>query len=148
MEWVLETVLQREVRKLAPAIEEKDKQMQTHQQKIARLNEEIDDLKKNRHVARRGSFNNVLCFIKKNSGEFHPYYVIQCQYIKLEKYKRCLELCYPNMEEAGRCDDPNTIHRWNIFKSEVTEKLNCYKNYFSLPEEKRELLETILDVTI
>ena len=44
-----------------------------HQQKILRLNEEIDDLIKNSLVARRGYFDNALCFIKKNSGEVHPY---------------------------------------------------------------------------
>ena len=60
------------------AIEEKDNQIQAHQHKILKLNEEIDDLIKNRHVARRGSFDNVLCFIKKNSEEVHPYYVIRC----------------------------------------------------------------------
>ena len=48
----------------------------------------------------------------------------RCQNRQLEKYKRCLKLRYPNMEEAGRCDDPNAIHRWNIFKSEVIEKPN------------------------
>ena len=47
-----------------------------HQQKILRLNREIDDLIKNRPVARRRCFDNVLCFIKKNSKEAHPYYVI------------------------------------------------------------------------
>ena len=52
------------------------------------------------------------------------------------------------MEEAGRCDDPNAIHRWNIFKSEVNEKLTYYKNHFSLTEEKRKLLEAVLDVNI
>ena len=52
------------------------------------------------------------------------------------------------MEEAGRCDDPNAIHRWNISKREVIEKPNYYKKHFSLTEGKRELLETILDVTI
>ena len=130
------------------AIEEKDDQIQAHQQKILKLNKEIDDLIKNRHVTRRGYFDNVLCFIKKNSEEVHPYYVIRCQYRQLEKYKKCLKLRYPNMEEAGRCDDPNAIHRWNIFKSEVIEKPNYYKNHFSLTEEKRELLEAVLDVTI
>ena len=61
-------------------IEEKDNQIEAleftnekHQQKILRLNEEIDDLIKNRHVPRRGYFDNVLYFIKKNSGEVHPY---------------------------------------------------------------------------
>ena len=35
-----------------------------HQQKILKLNEEINDLIANRHVSRHGSFDNVLCFIK------------------------------------------------------------------------------------
>ena len=155
MEWVVETALPREVRKLASVIEEKDNQIQAlehinekHQHKILKLNEEIDDLMKNRHVTRRGYFDNVLCFIKKNSEEVHPYYVIRCQYRQLEKYKKCLKLRYPDMEEVGRCDDPNAIHRWNIFKSEVIEKPNYYNNHFSLMEEKRELLEAVLDVTI
>ena len=113
-----------------------------------RLNEEIDGLIKNRHVPHRGYFDNVLRFIIKNSKEVHPYYIIRCQYRLLENYKRCLKLYYPNMEEAGRCDDPNAIHRWNVFKSEVIEKPSYYKNHFSLTEEKPELLETVLGVTI
>ena len=79
MERAVETVLPREIRKLASAIKEKDNQTKAlefkneeYQQKILRLNEEIDDLIANRHVARRGYFDNVLCFIKKNSGEVHP----------------------------------------------------------------------------
>ena len=83
MEWVVETVLPREVRKLALAIGEKDNQIQTldftsekRKHKILRLNKEIDDLIANRHAECRGCFDNVLCFIKKNSGEVHPYYVI------------------------------------------------------------------------
>ena len=71
-------------------MEGKDSQIQAHQQKILRLNEEIYGLIKNRHVARRGYFDNMLCFIKKNSKEAHPYYVIRCQYRQLEKYKKCL----------------------------------------------------------
>ena len=68
-----------------------EEERQAHQQQILRLNEEhqqsleekehkINNLIANRHVARRGCFDNVLCFIKKNSGEVHPYYVIRCQY--------------------------------------------------------------------
>ena len=104
------------------AIEEKDNQIQAHQHKILKLNKEIDNLIQNRHVSRRGYFDNVLCFIKKNSEEVHPYYVIRCQYRQLEKYKKCLKFRYPNMEEAGRCDDLNAIYRWNIFKGEAIEK--------------------------
>ena len=136
MEWTVETVLPREVQKLGSAIEEKDNQIQAHQQKSLRLNEEIDDLIKNRHVACRGYFDNMLCFIKKNKKEADPYYVIRCQYRRLEKYKKCVKHCYPNMKEAGRRNDPNAIHRWNIFKSDVIEKPNYYKNHFSLAEEK------------
>ena len=77
---------------------------------ILRLNEEIDGLIKNRHIARCGCFDNVLCLIKKNSKEAHPYYVIQCQYRQLEKYKKCLKLSCPNMEETSRCDHPNAVH--------------------------------------
>ena len=163
MESIVETVLPREVRKLASVIEEKDVEViahrdnqiqslgftkEEHQQEILRLNEEINDLIANRHVARRGCFDNVLCFIKKNSKEGHPYYVIRCQYRQLEKHKRWLKLRYPNMEVADECDDPNAIHRWNRFKREVIKKPNYYKNHFSLTKEKRELLETALDVNI
>ena len=56
------------------AITDCDNQMQVleftnekNQQKILRHNEEIDDLVASRHVTRRGSFDNVLYFIKKNS---------------------------------------------------------------------------------
>ena len=79
------------------AIEEKDNQIQAHEQKILRLNKEIEDLITNRYVSRRGCFDNVLCFIKKNSGKVHPYYVIRCQYRQLEKHKRWLKLRYPNV---------------------------------------------------
>ena len=51
-----------------------------HQQDILRLDEEINYLIENKHVVRRGCFDNVLCFIKKNSEEVHPFYVIRCQY--------------------------------------------------------------------
>ena len=119
-----------------------------YQQKILRLNKEIDDLIANRHVSRRGCFDNVLFFIKKNSEEEHPYYVIRCQYKQLEKHKRWLKRHYPKMEVAGKCDDRNAVHRWCRFKREVVKKPNYYKNHFSLMEEKRALLETALDVTI
>ena len=93
-----------------------------HQQKTLKLNKEIDDLIANKPVALRGSFDNVLCFIKKNSGEVHPYYVIRCQYKQLEKHKRWLKLCYPGMEVVDKCDDPNAIHQSNRFQREVIKK--------------------------
>ena len=113
-----------------------------------RLNNEIDDLIANRHVARRGCVDNVLCFIKKNSRKVHPYYIIRCQYKQLEKHKQRLKLRYSNMEVVDECDDPFAIHRWNRFEREVIKKPNYCKKHFRLIEEKRALLETALDVTI
>ena len=93
------------------AITGRDNQMQTleftneeERQEILSLNEEVTDLMANRHVTRCGCFDNVLCFMKKNSGEVHSYYVIRCQYRQLEKDKRWVRLRYPNMEVAGKCD--------------------------------------------
>ena len=90
--------------------------IEKHQQKILRLNKEIDDLQANSHVACSGCFDNMLCFIKKNSVEVRPYYVIQCQYKQPEKHKLWLDLRYPNMEVADKCDDANAIHQWDRFK--------------------------------
>ena len=113
-----------------------------------RLNKGIDYLIANRRVARCGCFDKVLPFIKKNGGEVHPYYVILYQYKQLEKHKRWLKLCYPNVEVADKCNDPNAIHQWNRFKFEVIKKPNYYKNHSSLTKENQELLEAALDVTI
>ena len=71
IEWVMETVLPRQVQKLASVIEEKvaalalftdDLQAleltnEAHQQKILRINKEINDLIANRHIAHRGCFD-------------------------------------------------------------------------------------------
>ena len=57
-----------------------------HQQSLEEKEQEINDLIANRHVACCGCFD-VLCFIKKNSGEGHPYYVIRSQNRQLEKHK-------------------------------------------------------------
>ena len=84
--------------------------IEEHQQETFMLNEEINYLIANRPVARRKCFDNVLCFIKKNSKEVNPYYVIRCQYRQLEKHKRWLKSRYPNMEVTDGCDDPNAIH--------------------------------------
>ena len=58
-----------------------------HQQNILRLNKEIDDLIANRHAVRHGCFDNVLCFIKKNSKEVHPYYNITLLGVSISIWK-------------------------------------------------------------
>ena len=95
VEWLSKKGIEKIQEKHQQAITGRDNQIKVlesttekHQQKILRLNKEIDDLIANRHVARRGCFDNVLSFIKKNGGEVHPYYIIRCQYKQLEKQKR------------------------------------------------------------
>ena len=100
--WIRQKLTNKMKEENQQAITDRDNQIQAHQQKTLRLNEQIDGLIKNRHVPRRRYFGKLLCFTKNNSREVHPYYVIRCQYRQLEKYKNGLKLCYPSMEEAGR----------------------------------------------
>ena len=151
MKWLTKKGIEKIQEEHQQAITGRDKQIkglefvnEKHQQKILKFNKEIDDLIANWYVASRGYFDNMLYFIKKNSREVHPYYVIPCQ---LEKHKRWLKLCYPDIEVVDKCDDPNVIHQWNRFKREVFRKPNYYNNHFSQTKEKRQLLETALDVT-
>ena len=55
-------------------------------QSLEEKEQEVNYLITNRHVACRGGFDNVLCFIKNNSEEAHLYYVVRCQYKQLEKH--------------------------------------------------------------
>ena len=66
--------------------------MRFHKQKSLRLNEEIDDLIKNRHVARRGYFDNVLCFIKKNSKKAPHITLFYVNIDSLKNIKNALNL--------------------------------------------------------
>ena len=102
----METVLPREARKLASAIEEyeqaiallnddlqqRDNRIQTIQYENVGLQGEIRnarqtviDLIENRHFPRTGKYDNVLCVFEKNKeGEMgwageHPYYLVRCQ---------------------------------------------------------------------
>ena len=97
MEWVVETVLPREARKLASAIDEKDNQIQAlefrneeHQHKILGLNEEINDLIAHRHVARRGCFDNVQCFIKRIAERFTHITLFNVNIDSLKNISDCL----------------------------------------------------------
>ena len=70
-------------------IKEKDNQIQALQHEILK-NKEIVDLIKNRHVPRRGYFDNVLCFIKKNSEEVHPYMLFDANIDSLKNIRDVL----------------------------------------------------------
>ena len=65
MEWFVETVLPRKVRKLASVIEGKDNQIKAHQHKFLRLNEDIEDLINNRPLSRHRYFDNDILLHQK-----------------------------------------------------------------------------------
>ena len=82
VKWLTKKGIEKIQEEYQQAITDCDNQIQAlestnekNQHNILRLNEEINDLIKNRHVARCGCFDNVLCFIKKNSKEVHSYCV-------------------------------------------------------------------------
>ena len=175
MEWVVERVLPREVRKLAAAIEEKDMQLallnddltesqkRTRQlkynntglqgevkakdQEILRRQKEVKDLINNRHVPRRHPIDNILCFVDKRSDKQHRFYVIRCQRKNLETHKRYLRNRYPDMAILGKCNDANAVHRWCRFKEDVIT--DFYRNHFNIDDdEMRDLFETAFDIEV
>lgn len=145
LEWVVETVLPREVRKLSRQIEEKDQRIAILNDDKEDLQEEIRDLIANRHVPRRGKYDNVLCFVDKGEpDDEYKYYVIRCQRKSLETHKKMLRLRYPHMVVLGYSDDANGVHTWCRFREDIIE--DQYKNHFNLTEESQDLLETVFDV--
>ena len=143
------------------AIEEKDHQHQLaiedmgreHQQVVEEKDDEIQNLVRNRHVPRSGNIDNILCVVAKNNPDEtgkpgrHPYYMIRCQKKALPKHLNILRDKYPNMiVKEPECDDPNAVHCWNRFKTDILTKHNYYRNHFSLPEEVRELFEGMFNI--
>ena len=142
------------------AIEERDNQLQaiTYQNQFlvhdrTMLHNEIQNLVRNRHVPRSGDIDNILCVVEKNNPDEtgkpgrHSYYMIRSQKKALSKHLNILRDKYPNMiVKEPECDDPNAVHCWNRFKTDILTKQNYYRNHFSLPEEVQELFEDMFDV--
>ena len=142
------------------AIEERDNQLQaiTYQNQFlvhdrTLLHNEIHNLVRNRHVPRSGDIDNILCVVEKNNPDEigkpgrHPYYMIKSQKKALSKHLNILRDKYPNMiVKEPECDDPNAVHCWNRFKTDILTKQNYYRNHFSLAEEVQELFEDMFDV--
>ena len=173
MDWVVETVLPREMRKLSKqlsdhrvAIKEKEaalallsNDLENRDARIKALEYEnvglqgeirnghvtITNLIENRHVPHSGNIDNILCVIQKNQPDEagrkgrHRYYMIRCQKRALSTQINLLRISYPNMNVfEPECDDPNAIHAWNRFKTDLLGKDNYYLNHFSLPGEHRD----------
>ena len=156
MDWVVETVLPREVRKLGQkleehhrrttqlqqAVEDRDNRIQTIQHENVGLQGEIrnarrtiTDLIENRHVARCGEYDNILVGVQKNKPieddakkSRHAFYMMRCQRRRKGFLMAKLKKEYPYMSEKGTFEDPNAVHRWCGFKEVVLGEDNYYRN--------------------
>ena len=136
-------------------IEEKDHQHQLaianidreHQQLIEEKDNEIRDLVQNRYVRRIGEHDNILCAIDKNEPEeHHPYYMIRCQRMRLQKRINILRAKYPNMIiKRPEYDAANAVICWVSFKQYIG-KQNYHVNHFSLDEDSRVVFEDTFDI--
>ena len=127
MDWVVETVLPREVRKLSQkleehhrrttqlqqAVEDRDNRIQTIQHENVGLQGEIrnarrtiTDLIANRHVPRSGTIDTVLVVVEKNADEDtkehkkaknFDKYMLRCQKKQVDGRLSVLRAKYPNM---------------------------------------------------
>ena len=157
MDWVVETILPREVRKLAQhikdnniqhqlAIEAKDTALELVNNDLQAIQYELERIRP-RCVERRGDYDNILVpFVKNKTDEVYPYYMIRCQYRNLDKQTNMLRVKYPNMRVKGEYDDPNTVHHWVTFKKDILGKDNYHFNHFRLDGEHRDLFEGMFNI--
>ena len=134
MEWVVETILPKEVRQLTKEMEEKDREHRVAIQRkdshialiaynhdiangIIRARDiEIETLMRNRHVPLSGKgYDEVFIIVKKNcdSEELYPLYLICRQKRSANQALLKLRKRYPHLEILTQFDTPNSIHRWN-----------------------------------
>ena len=135
------------------AIEEKDHQLaianreREHQQVIEEKDDEIQNLIQNRHVPHIGEHDNILCAIDKNTAEeHHPYYMIRCQRMRLQKRINILRAKYPDMIiKRPEYDAANAVICWVRFKQYIGRE-NYHRNHFSLDEDSRDVFEDTFDI--
>ena len=118
-----------------------------HQQVIEEKDDEIQNLIQNRHVPHIGEHDNILCAIDKNiAEEHHPYYMIRCQRMRLQKRINILRAKYPDMIiKRPEYDAANAVICWVRFKQYIGRE-NYHRNHFSLDEDSRDVFEDTFDI--
>ena len=118
-----------------------------HQQVIEEKDDEIQNLIQNRHVPHIGEHDNILCAIDKNTAEeHHPYYMIRCQRMRLQKRINILRAKYPDMIiKRPEYDAANAVICWVGFKQYIGRE-NYHRNHFSLDEDSRDVFEDTFDI--
>ena len=159
MEWAVETVLPREVRKLVSAIEEKDNQIQAikyenvalqaqrdvYEAQLRKCQDTIIHLKTRYvdHANDPGKENIVQKHTRPANNKFHdlPYCVARIQrrkrYVKLRWFDRH----FPDHEVIAKIYNPNSIHAFNRFKEEGHVERRY--NHFTLIDLIREELHAM-----
>jgi len=101
-------------------------------------------------VPRSGDIDTVLVAIEKNQpDELHPFYMLRCQKMQVDRRLSVLRAKYPDMDVLEpECDDPNAIHAWNRFKHRILTKENYYRNHFTLPDDTIELFEDLFNIQV
>ena len=162
MEWAVETVLPRQLRKLASAIEEKDNQIQAiqyenvalqaqrdvYQAQLQRCQDTIINLT-TRYVdhARDPGKGNIIIVVQKHTrsanDKFHdlPYYVARIQWHKRYVKLRWSDRHFPEHEVIVEIDNPNSIHAFNRFEEEGHAKRKY--NHFRLIDLTQEELNVM-----
>ena len=165
----METVLPQEVRKLSEKVEEQQQviaETRDHARHLEYDNvafqaqrdvyhAQVNNLIANRYVPRSGDIDTVFVAIEKNQSDEqgkagqHPFYMLRCQKMQVNKSLSVLRAKYPEMEVLEpECDDANAIHAWNRFKRRILTKKNYYRNHFTLPDETVEFFEDLLNVQL
>ena len=115
---------------------------------------QVNDLIANRHVPWSGDIEKVVVVIKKNQPDKagkagqHPFYMLRCQRVQVNKTPSILRAKYFEMEVLDECDDGNAVHAWNRFKRRFLTKENYCCNHFILPEDMVELFENLLNIQV
>ena len=93
--------------------------------------QDIDDLIKNRHVPRRGYLTTCCASSKRIAKRPTHITLFDANLDSLKNIRGVLNFVTQTWRRLAGVVIQNAIHRWNIFKGEVIEKPNYYKNHFS-----------------
>ena len=109
---------------------------------------EINDLIENSHVAHRGCFENVLCFIKKIVKRLTHTTLFDVSTGSWKNISDGLNFVTQTWRWPTNVMTQTPFTDGVDLRVKGIKKPNYYKNHFSLTKEKGALLETSLDVSI
>ena len=170
MEWVVETVLPHEVRRLSNQLSNQQKEIEEKDAAIVLLNDDLQNREYENvalqaqkdvyeaelqkylgtryvpHMKNPGK-DNIVIIVQKHTtsanDKFHdlPYYFARIQRRKRDAKLRWFDQHYPDHEIIVEIDNPNSIHAFNRFEEEGHAEQRY--NHFKLTDLTREDLYTL-----